>query len=59
MLSQDHDQDQDQGRDQDQGHQGDHGQSHGRVQNPDLVQSKWYRHEKLISLQVLHLRTSL
>ena len=57
MLSQDHDQDQ--GRDQDRGHQGDHGQSHGRVQNPDLVQSKFHPHEKLISLQVLHLLTSL
>ena len=57
MLSQDHDQDQ--GRDQDRGHQGDHGQSHGRVQNPDLVQSKCYRHEKLMSLQVPHLLTSL
>ena len=57
MLSQDHDLDQ--GRDQDLGHQGDHGQSHGRVQNPDLVQSKCYRHEKLICLQDLHLLTSL
>ena len=55
MLSQDHDQDQG----QDRGHQGDHGQSHGRVQNPDLVQSKCYRHEKLISLQVLHPLLSL
>ena len=41
MLSQDPDQGQ--GRDQDRGHQGDHGLSHGRVQNPDLVQSKCCR----------------
>ena len=55
MLSQDHDQDQGRDQDQDRGHQGDHGQSHGRVQNPDLVQSKFHPHEKLIFLQVPHL----
>ena len=36
-------QDQGRGLNQDRGHQGNHGQSHGRVQNPDLVQSKYCR----------------
>ena len=36
-------QDQGRGLNQDRGHQGNHGQSHGRVQNPDLVQSKCCR----------------